>query len=144
MRQLFLYLMFGMVILIAMPAGAKFYTFKDQNGVIIFTDDLSQVPEDQRPGVKTFESATESHPKDKKVEKTAPAPDSKENRLEKQKKWLINEQNALNLESDELKSLKKTAATPEKLEEYNNKVQTLNKRIEKYTEKLANLKRFPT
>ncbi len=136
MRLFFPAIILIMAFFLSIPVHAEFYRFKDQNGVTIFTDDLSLVPEDQRPGIKVYES-TISQPDKKKVEKSAIVADSKANVLEKQKEWLIHEQNMLNRESDELNLLKNTVITPEEQEIYNNKVQLLNKRIDTYKEKLA-------
>ena len=37
-------------------ASGEYYQFRDENGVLRFTDDLSSVPPDQRPEVKTHVS----------------------------------------------------------------------------------------
>lgn len=46
------------VLLLFMIAGngwaGEFYQYTDQNGNLAFTDDMSKVPEDQQPGVETF------------------------------------------------------------------------------------------
>ena len=54
-------LLAGMVVLWATPALSEYYQYKDQNGVLRFTDDLSSVPPDQRPDIKTHQSI-ESQP----------------------------------------------------------------------------------
>lgn len=54
-------LLAGMVVLWATPALCEYYQYKDQNGVLRFTDDLSSVPPDQRPDIKTHQSV-ESQP----------------------------------------------------------------------------------
>ena len=136
MRFFFSAIILSMVIFLLVPVHAEFYRFKDQNGITIFTDDLSLVPEDQRSDIEVYESSTIS-PGRKKVEKSVPVNDSKQNVLEKQKEWLINEQNMLNRESDELNLLKNAVSTPEEQKIYNNRVQSLNKRIDMYKEKLT-------
>lgn len=50
-------LLAGVVVWLATPVFGEYYQYTDQNGVLRFTDDLSGVPPDQRPGVKTYESA---------------------------------------------------------------------------------------
>ena len=46
----------GMLILLATPALGEYYQYTDEKGVLRFTDDITSVPADQRPDVKTYES----------------------------------------------------------------------------------------
>ncbi len=46
----------GMVVLWTMPAWCDYFQYRDENGVLRFTDDLASVPPDQRPGVTTHQS----------------------------------------------------------------------------------------
>ena len=46
----------GMVICWLAPAYGEYYQYRDENGVLRFTDDLASVPPDQRPDVKTHQS----------------------------------------------------------------------------------------
>lgn len=46
------------VLLLAHPSAADIYKYRDAQGVVRYTYDLAEVPEDQRPGVKTFEEET--------------------------------------------------------------------------------------
>ncbi len=54
-------LLAGMVVYWATPAFCEYYQYTDQNGVSRFTDNLANVPPDQRPDVKTHQSI-ESQP----------------------------------------------------------------------------------
>ena len=36
---------------------AEFYKYRDGNGILRFTDNLSEVPKDQRPEIKTYQEA---------------------------------------------------------------------------------------
>lgn len=40
------------------PAGAEFYRYRDAQGTIRFTDNIAEVPPDQRPRVRRYEGAT--------------------------------------------------------------------------------------
>ncbi|NOY68080.1 MAG: DUF4124 domain-containing protein [Deltaproteobacteria bacterium] len=47
---LFFLLIFAAVI----PASAKYYQYTGPDGAVHFTDNIAEVPEDQRPGVKSY------------------------------------------------------------------------------------------
>ena len=47
-------------IIFAFTAEAQFYKYYDDNGNLRYTDDINQIPEDQRQQIKTYESADES------------------------------------------------------------------------------------
>ena len=49
-------LLTGVFVLLATSAFGEYYQYTDENGNSRFTDDLYQVPEAQRPAMKTFES----------------------------------------------------------------------------------------
>ena len=58
-------------------ASAEYYKYRDQNGVLRYTDNLADIPEDQRPKIETRSSTedylptrepAEAKPKDKKVQ----------------------------------------------------------------------------
>ncbi|MBW1988954.1 MAG: DUF4124 domain-containing protein [Deltaproteobacteria bacterium] len=42
----------------AAPALSEFYRYTDSSGTVHYTDNLLEVPEDQRPGVDTYESVS--------------------------------------------------------------------------------------
>jgi len=60
---LFLFFLFG-----AQPAEAEIYQYKDPTGTSRFTDDLSNVPEEQRPDLKTFKSVKNDEDKRTKLQ----------------------------------------------------------------------------
>ena len=47
-------LLMGFSLFFCLPSFAEFYQYTDQSGVLRFTDDLTLVPEDQRPKVKKY------------------------------------------------------------------------------------------
>ena len=52
------------LIFICTPAASQFYRYTDKDGHTIFTDDLNQVPIEQRSGTRTYtESKTTPEPK---------------------------------------------------------------------------------
>lgn len=109
------------------------YKYKDKKGAVVFTDDLSKVPVDQREKVtkyKTVKSKKSSITKKKPVKKTA------ENDFEARRKELVIEQASLSKESKQLQIEKKMADTVQKKEECNKKVIDLNNRIKIYRKKL--------
>ncbi|MCP3940825.1 MAG: hypothetical protein GY710_05005 [Desulfobacteraceae bacterium] len=138
MRQFILYIVFGIVVFFPPTVNADFYKFRDQNDTIIFTDDLSKVPEEQRSGIKTYQSDKSPLPPPRKENMVQPI--LKKDVAEKQKEWLINEQNQLTQEKKKLLLLKNTANTPEKKEIYNINAEILNKKIKLYKKKLADFK----
>jgi len=46
----------GMVVLSGISGFCDYYRYRDENGVLRFTDDLSRVPSDQRPKVTAYRS----------------------------------------------------------------------------------------
>lgn len=121
-------------------ALGEFYQYKDKDGVVIFTDDLSQVPEDQRPKIKTYESIKSPPPEDAtEDQENMPASTQRNPQnddVEKEKKWLVDEQHALEREREKLNNLKNEVDTSEKQDIYNSKVRQLNQRIRVYKERL--------
>ncbi|MDM8551150.1 DUF4124 domain-containing protein [Desulfobacterales bacterium HSG2] len=59
MRRTFKYPLFALIVLLIWVCFssliyAEFYRYKDENGVLRFTDNLAEVPEDQQPEVKNY------------------------------------------------------------------------------------------
>lgn len=145
MRWFIPFAIFCMIIFSSSCIFAKFYKYKDKNGVAIFTDDLSQVPENLRHHVKAYESTT-NNALNQKTKKNLKSPytftgkgeiTGSNNEVEKQKKWFTREQQELNSKKEELMSLKKDINTPAKQKNYNDMVIKLNKRIDIFRQKLT-------
>ncbi len=144
MRRFILFVIFCIIIFSSPCVGAEFYKYKDKNGVIIFTDDLSQVPKNLRTTVKTYQSIIDNG-QNKTIKKELNNTYSFNRKsqgirnsfkVEKQKEWLISEQQELNKKKEELISLRKNINTPAKQKAYNNMVIKLNKRIDIFRRKL--------
>jgi hypothetical protein len=141
-------------------ASAEFYRYTDKNGVVHFTDDLAQVPEDQRPDVRRYsepddlltpqqraqkarqkavrlqEAATASVKKKVKKEAILKTNDrSVVARLNKIKAALDEEHAGLVKEKETLVNEKDTLMTPANVRAYQSKATRLNERIAAYEER---------
>jgi hypothetical protein len=157
MRTLIVALIFAFL---AVPqiGDAEFYKYKDpQTGALKFTDDITEVPPDQRPKVKTYESYTpppepEPEAETQSVTTTNPAEenaasgvdpallqkaqqlDVRRLRLEKEFEQLEKERAALEKERQELTS-KSTVEAELKRRSFNARAQRLRSRIQAYDQK---------
>lgn len=129
------------LLLMALPATADFYRYKDQHGNIIYTDDLSKVPPDQRAQVKSYQESEHKAP-------PAPEPESTEDQASdenedlKEQERLLEKEKTLNKEYEDLMAEKakliadkKEAVTPEQIKMHNKKIIDFNARIQAYEEK---------
>ena len=126
------------------PASAEFYKYTDESGSIRFTDDLSRVPVNQRPGVKEYiesESSTEVTAEDEKEGKGKKSAEeiqkekiqgelgnlnAMKSRLDQVKLELESDFNALKEERAALEATKVDVKTNNDLVEYNLKMTSLN------------------
>jgi Zn-dependent M32 family carboxypeptidase len=131
----------------ASPGMGEFYRYKDSHGNVIYTDDLSKVPAEQRSKADMYEeSHSRAVPQQVQEEKTAETPSDQNaaeidalqkegQRLLKLKEELDKEYNALVKENAELKAEQKAAANPEQIKAVNKKVVSYNTRFQAYHEK---------
>jgi hypothetical protein len=150
-------LIFVIVLCLSMtiPASAEFYKYYDPDGNLRFTDDINQVPPDQRQSVKTY-SEVESESEEQaspgatppaalqdetaadEVETSEGQPFDYEQRikeLDATKLELANEYKALMEENARLAELKKTVKTPEQVKQYNEGVKALNQKLKEHDRK---------
>lgn len=146
------------VLFIALPAAGEFYKYVDENGNTRFTDDINQVPADQRDRVRSYveseskpveetaaEASDESAPPEAKVNDVAATSDQTESaegdfektrrELDDMKKELDDEFAAILAEKDQLSKEREQAKTREQIQAYNKKVESLNARAEAYENK---------
>jgi hypothetical protein len=146
---------FFIILAFSIPASAQFYKYVDENGTTRFTDDINDVPVEQRDKIKSYvesESSndvegkdTESPPPEESQQqatidetsdeqKPADLEDTRKN-LDALKAELDAEYDKLVQEKKTLAEEKKNAISTEQIIEYNQKVDDLNKRVKAYEEK---------
>jgi tRNA(Ile)-lysidine synthase TilS/MesJ len=139
--------------LFSVSASAEFYKYLDENGNVRFTDDINQVPEEQRAKIRSYvesesedsapqqEVTQESQEEQEQPETAAESiiDDTGEASLEAAKKQidelkqkLDEEYKALVEEGKQLAKAREAAVTNEQKIEFNKKVDDYNKRGESY------------
>ncbi|MCP3951716.1 MAG: DUF4124 domain-containing protein [Desulfobacterales bacterium] len=138
------------VLLFANPALGEFYKYRDSSGVLRFTDNLAQVPLNQRPGAKSYKEADDyltPYQKQARAEKTRREAEMEAKKKEEgtfesvqQKRMELNstrteldkEYGELMREKKALKKAKAESSTPEERAAYKKRVNALNERIIAY------------
>ena len=151
-KKILVYTIIGTALVIGI-AQSEFYQYKDPQGNVVFTDDLSQIPEDQRPDMTRFESVVPSAPalKAPPSESTTTEPETPDvvtketpladRELDALRDWLIEEKKGLDREKAALEATKPDISTQKDRETYNDRVRAINERIEQFKEKLATYNR---
>jgi DNA repair exonuclease SbcCD ATPase subunit len=133
----------GLIIILvfASTASAEFYRYVDQHGNVIYTDDLSKVPEDQRDKVRQYENSPEPViPKTKEETDASQAKvQTDRDELEDLRQQLQTREKTLNKEYKELMKIRKElneerskAVTKAQRESYNQRIVEFNTRIQDY------------
>jgi DNA repair exonuclease SbcCD ATPase subunit len=131
-----------MFIAFAEQSWAEFYRYVDKHGNVLYTDDLSKVPADQREKAQSYD---ESFSKPAKAQASptpqgpaAPNPaatqalEAERQQLEQQEQTLNREYDALMKQRATLDQEKANAVTPAQIKEYNQKIVDFNSRIQAY------------
>jgi hypothetical protein len=142
-RHTLLVLLLGLIA--ASYTFADYYRYRDKNGVLRFTDDLSEVPADQRPKLKHYKETQPAPQAKEKASRTSGKKGGKQtarkpkNRNQTAAQWLIREKGELDKLYKELLNDKMTLAnqsqhiqTPEDAKKYRRDLKRLNERIEKF------------
>lgn len=151
LKSLFLRVFFTLFVLwLCSPAFARIYQYKDSNGAIHFTDDISRIPEDQRPPLppRGYPEVGSADDQGKEAaEANEPGAETSTNEARKGDKIPILEEihkEKADLDAQyadmmkERKALEKkrtTLKTPEQVGAYQKKVKDLNQRIEAYQDR---------
>ncbi len=141
--------------LAALPASAEFYKYRDASGVLRFTDNLAEVPPDQRPNVSTYEGVQTSGNAPEEQAAAPPGADGQREaavaggtgsevkedleeerkRLEGVKQTLDKEREDLARQKEALKEERKNLRDERDARVYNEKVKELNDRIAEYEQR---------
>lgn len=139
------------------PASAEFYRYVDKHGNVLYTDDLSNIPADQREAAKPFEeySSAAKTPTASPVpqepasdQQTPPSNDAnlEWQKLNEEREKLDKEYIDLKQQREALDEAKAKAVTPEQRKRYNEQIVKYNTRAsalqEKYDAHDAKVKAF--
>jgi len=146
------------LILFAASVSAEIFKYVDKDGNVLYTDDLSVIPEEQRSGIEVFSGTIDkaySKPEDikqqQKQTETKAADDSEKisvrletqrTALDKEGKALEVEIQALNKEKEALVSSRRFKSGTDSLvmkrfKELNRKIAASNKKIQEFEKKKA-------
>ncbi len=153
------------LMLVPFISSAEFYKYKDESGVLRFTDDLTEIPKDQRPKMDAY-----SEPDDfvtpeqkqqkidaKKAQKAAEAAkvvkdkDAMRLKLDNTKIALDKEyeelkktkQDLIDARADAIKSAADTKAHQEKVLQFNTRVEDLEKRRQAFAKEVDAFNKGP-
>lgn len=138
------------LLLFSMTASAEYYKYMDKDGNVHYTDDLTNVPENQRTDINEytgFQSDSYDQQKDEqKTEKSQPLVEKEEvkdkpdtdnfseikKRLDNEKEKLEAEHSALMAEKKEIAENKNKYRSKSRAKKYNKVILEFNEKIEDY------------
>lgn len=127
---------------------AEFYRYTDKNGNILFTDDLSKIPSDQRAQVRSYEESQTSAPATPKATTPKEKPNETKNteteaflkereEIEALGKTMNQEYEQLMQEKAKLDEAREQAVTNAQINDFNQKSSDFNTRIQAYEKRYA-------
>ncbi len=135
------------------PCSAEFYKYRDETGAIRFTDDLSQVPEDQRekasgytevstgpedasaPGAETAETAEPDAPVQDEKKDAMQSLDAEAKRIDAMRAELEKEYNALVQEQERLNTEKVPPKNDYRVKQHSHALEELKAKRAQYDQK---------
>ncbi len=140
-----------LTLLVPVSSYGEFYKYRDENGVVRFTDNLAEVPKDQRPEVESYVEPSDFEQPEPEPEKSSsperralrrgPAdqsedetltPEERAAQLRKEKETLEQEYEAIVEAQKELAAQRRTLKTPASYNEHNEQQRRLRDRAEAY------------
>lgn len=135
--QLRYFMVVLIVLLVPAMAGAEFYKYRDANGVLRFTDDITEVPVDQRAKLKEYQSVVTTEPSTADKEEQGGQEGSlgaRAQTLEAERAALEQEYQAIIEEDRRIKASVADSENPADPEAYNQQLRELQQRIDAYAE----------
>ncbi|MBA2880644.1 DNA repair exonuclease SbcCD ATPase subunit [Desulfosalsimonas propionicica] len=160
--KIFVYIILVMPVLFlwSLPVEAEYYQYKDENGKLHYTDDISQIPEHSSETLKKFDSVS-SRPEstrpesrkrnqsqnrhasgetwDGKLENTAKQLDSEREKLQQTYQELQNEKQELKQKSTDDMTKSERNAHARKIRELNSRIRRYNEQEKAFSEKIKRL-----
>ncbi len=152
----------GFLIFSTVPQAGDYYQYRDQKGVLIFTDSLSDVPPDQRKQVKRFKDLSEkqgagstkapglSPAQEQKTGPEKPPPRSslqalkmEKKALEKRYDQLLNRRNALAKEETRGRTSREVLEFQKKIDALNADINAYEKQRAAFEKKRKELEKSP-
>jgi hypothetical protein len=125
--------------LIPIPVCAEYYKYKDDNGVLRFTDSLLDVPKDQRENIQAYKEVVTPEPKPETSDmvKEEVSLKDRNNRIEQlnsERASLEQSFKDLNAERNSLLESSPSPQEPEAYEAHKKLIETFNEKIKSYEE----------
>jgi hypothetical protein len=113
---------------------AEFYKYRDANGVVRFTDNLGDVPRDQRENIQEYQETTTPEVTEAPVEET-PDLNTRADQLNVERELLAKEYAELEKEREKIEQTTRDPQNDADYEAFKQQVDAYNDRIKAYEEK---------